>query len=42
MTFDIAFIGTHVQLRIDGSYVATYENIEQLEIASAAYAGQAV
>jgi hypothetical protein len=42
MTVTVRFIGSRCQLRIDGSYVATYDNIEQLELATEAYAGQEI
>jgi hypothetical protein len=40
MTADFAFIGTKVQLRLDGEYAATYESIEDAESARDAYLGR--
>lgn len=39
MTLDITFIGSRQQLRIDGSYVGTYDSLEDLETAVTAYRG---
>jgi hypothetical protein len=40
MSYQVTFVGTKCQLRIDGEYAATYDSLEDLETAVDAYSGR--